>query len=198
MKPGALLANDRAAAGAEFALVLPILLLCLFGIIDAGRFMWNINRAEKAAQMGVRMAVVTDYVSSAIGDDYVGECTPAVDAGEPIPEDCYPTITCNKVGGTTTCTPVGGTADGAAFDVIVNRMRAFMPEIQPENVEITYSPSGLGYAGDPNGADLAPLVTVQLSNIPFEPMMFLRFASLDIPEVRSSLTFEDGIGHESN
>jgi hypothetical protein len=198
MKPGALLANDRAAAGAEFALVLPILLLCLFGIIDAGRFMWNINRAEKAAQMGVRMAVVTDYVSSEIGDDYVGECTPAVDAGEPIPEDCYPTITCNKVGGTTTCTPVGGTADGAAFDVIVNRMRAFMPEIQPENVEITYSPSGLGYAGDPNGADLAPLVTVRLSGVPFEPMMLLRFASVGLPEVRSSLTFEDGIGSESN
>jgi hypothetical protein len=93
---------------------------------------------------------------------------------------------------------VGGTADGAAFDVIVNRMRAFMPEIQPENVEITYSPSGLGYAGDPNGADLAPLVTVRLSGVPFEPMMFLRFASVGLPEVRSSLTFEDGIGSESN
>ena len=196
MRHRTLLANDRAAAGAEFALVLPILLLCLFGIIDAGRFMWNINRAEKAAQMGVRMAVVTDYVSSAIGDDYVGECTPAVDAGEPIPEDCYPTVTCTKPAGTTTCT--SGTADGPAFDVIVNRMRAFMPEIQANNVEITYSPSGLGYAGDPNGADLAPLVTVRLSGVPFKPMMFLRFASVGLPEVRSSLTFEDGIGSESN
>ena len=196
MKPRALLANDRAAAGAEFALVLPILLLFLFGIIDAGRFMWSINRAEKAAQMGVRMAVVTDYVSSEIGEDFVGQCTPAVDAGEPIPADCYPTITCSKVGGTMTCT--SGTADGAAFDVIVNRMRAFMPEIQPDNVEITYSPSGLGYAGDPNGADLAPLVTVRLSGVAFEPMMFLKFASVGIPEVRSSLTFEDGIGAESN
>lgn len=196
MKMRSLLANDRAAAGAEFALVVPILLLFLFGIIDAGRFMWSINRAEKAAQMGVRMAVVTDYVSSDIGDDYVGECTPAVDAGEPIPADCYPTVTCSKPLSTTTCT--SGTADGAAFDVIVNRMRAFMPEIQPANVEITYSPSGLGYAGDPNGADLAPLVTVRLSGVPFEPMMFLKFASVGIPEVRSSLTFEDGIGAESN
>jgi hypothetical protein len=105
-------------------------------------------------------------------------------------------VTCSYSGGSATCS--SGTADGAAFDVIVNRMRAFMPEIQRANVQITYSPSGLGYAGDPNGADLAPLVTVQLSNIPFEPMMFLRFASLDIPEVRSSLTFEDGIGAESN
>jgi hypothetical protein len=196
MRYRALLADDRAAAGAEFALVVPILVLFLFGIIDAGRFMWSINRAEKAAQMGVRMAVVTDFVSSAIGDDYVGECTPAVGAGDPIPADCYPTVTCSNAGGTTTCT--SGTADTAAFDVVVNRMRAFMPEIQPSNVQITYSPSGLGYAGDPNGADLAPLVTVQLSDIPFEPMMFLKFASVDIPEVRSSLTFEDGIGAESN
>jgi hypothetical protein len=198
MKPGAFLANDRAAAGAEFALVLPILLLFLGGIIDAGHYMWTINRAEKAAQMGVRMAVVTDYVSSAIGDDYVGECTPAVDAGEPIPEDCYPTITCTKTAGTTTCMPSGGTVDGAAFDVVVNRIRAFMPEIQPENVQIIYSPSGLGYAGDPNGADLAPLVTVQLSGIDFRPLVGFALLRFNLPEVRSSLTFEDGIGSESN
>ena len=196
MKMPSLLANDRAAAGAEFALVLPILLLFLGGIIDAGHYMWTINRAEKAAQMGVRMAVVTDYVASEIGDDYVGQCTPAVDAGEPIPADCYPTVSCTKVGGTTTCT--SGTADGAAFDVVVNRMRAFMPEIQPDNVEITYSPSGLGYAGDPNGADLAPLVTVRLSGIDFRPLVGFALLRFNLPEVRSSLTFEDGIGAESN
>jgi hypothetical protein len=198
MRHRALLANDRAAAGAEFALVLPILLLCLGGIIDAGHYMWTINRAEKAAQMGVRMAVVTDYVASEIGDDYVGQCDPEVEAGEPIPADCFSTITCSKVGGTTTCTPGGGTADGAAFDVVVNRIRAFMPEIQPENVQIIYSPSGLGYAGDPNGADLAPLVTVQLSGIDFRPLVGFALLRFNLPEVRSSLTFEDGIGAESN
>ena len=59
-----LLNSEGAASAAEFALVLPLLLLLLFGIIDAGRFMWECNRAEKATQMGVRFAVVTDPVPS--------------------------------------------------------------------------------------------------------------------------------------
>ena len=55
-----LLRCNQAASSAEFALVLPLLLVLLFGVIDAGRFMWEYNRAEKATQMGVRYAVVTD------------------------------------------------------------------------------------------------------------------------------------------
>ena len=43
-------------------MVLPLLLLFIFGIIDVGRLMWTWNRAEKATQMGARFAVVTDMV----------------------------------------------------------------------------------------------------------------------------------------
>jgi Flp pilus assembly protein TadG len=69
------LARDQSAAtAAEFALVLPLLLIFLFGVIDAGRWMWAYNQAEKATQMGARMAIVTDYVSSSIGSSYVGSC----------------------------------------------------------------------------------------------------------------------------
>ena len=77
----ALLIRDRrGASAAEFALVLPLLILLLFGIIDAGRFMWEINRAEKATQVGARMAVVTDPVSRGlVNHSYVGQC------GEPDP-----------------------------------------------------------------------------------------------------------------
>lgn len=84
----ALFADKRAASAAEFAMVLPLLIILLFGIIDAGRYMWSVNRAEKAAQMGVRMAVVTDYVASSIGDDYVGQCSTPLGQGDPIPADC--------------------------------------------------------------------------------------------------------------
>ena len=51
----ALIRDDRGASAAEFTLVLPLLLLMLFGIIDTARFMWAVNRSEKAAQMGVRI-----------------------------------------------------------------------------------------------------------------------------------------------
>ena len=188
-----LLLDRTASSAAEFAMVLPLLLLLLLGIIDAGRYMWSINRAEKAAQMGVRMAVVTDYVSSSIGANYIGQCS--LTAGDPIPANCFSTITCSKVG-TVTCTT--GTANATAFDRVLQRMQLFMPELQANDVQIIYSPSGLGYAGNPNGPDLAPLVTVRLYNLSFQPMIFLALGSIGLPEVRSSLTFEDGQGSLSN
>lgn len=183
------------SSAAEFALVLPLLLLLLFGIIDVGRYMWAINRAEKAAQMGVRMAVVTDYVSSSIGNDYVGQCSTPLTQGDPIPAGCFSTITCSKPS-SVSCTT--GTANTTAFDRISTRMKLFMPEVKDSNVQIIYSASGLGYAGDPNGPDLAPLVTVRLSGMTFKPILTLALANVGLPEVRSSLTFEDGAGSLSN
>jgi Flp pilus assembly protein TadG len=174
-------------------MVLPLLLLFLLGIIDAGRYMWSINRAEKAAQMGVRMAVVTDYVSSTVGANFVGQCS--LTAGDPIPANCFSTVTCSSTG-TVSCS--AGTANAAAFNRVLQRMRLFMPELQANEVQIIYSPSGLGFAGNPNGADVAPLVTVRLYNLSFQPMIFLALSSIGLPEVRSSLTFEDGIGSVSN
>ena len=60
------LRDTRAASAAEFALVLPLMLLFLFGIIDVGRFAWEINQAEKATQTGARWAVVTDMIPSGL------------------------------------------------------------------------------------------------------------------------------------
>ena len=65
MTPAALIRDERGASAAEFALVLPLLLLLLFGIIDAGRLAWEFNRAEKATQVGARVAVVTDPIPGA-------------------------------------------------------------------------------------------------------------------------------------
>lgn len=192
-----LLHNSVGAGAAEFALVLPLLLVTVLGVIDAGRYMWSINRAEKAAQMGVRMAIVTDPVSAAINDNYIGKCSPALKAGDAIPSGCFTTITCSKPGaGAATCS--SGGANNSAFKQVVDRMQLFMPEISDSSVQIIYSPSGLGYAGNPSGPDLAPIVTVSLSDISFDPIMLFTLASIDLPEVHSSLTFEDGIGSQSN
>ena len=192
------LAKDASgASAAEFGLVLPLLILLLFGIIDAGRFMWSINRAEKAAQMGVRMAVLTDNLSTAVGANYANTSCggTVIQPGDTIPPSCFTNVSCNNMG----CNPGGSvTGYGTKFNAIVGKMDAFMREIDASKVTIEYSQSGLGYAGDPNGPDVAPIVTVRLSGLPFQPMMLLGLVNIGLPEIRTSLTFEDGVGTQSN
>jgi len=187
-----LLQDRSGSSAAEFAMVLPLLLVLLFGIIDTGRFLWTYNRAEKAAQMGARMAVVTNYLSSDIGSSYVAACSPALIQGDVIPASCFSQITCNSGG----CS--SGTADATAFTTIVSRMQVFMPEIAADNVTVEYSGSGLGYAGNPTGPDVSPLVTVKLSGLQFRPLTSLMLATFTMPSFTTTLTAEDLSGAQSN
>ena len=191
------LSRDQAgSSAAEFALVLPLLLLLMFGIIDAGRWMWTYNEAEKATQMGARMAVVTNFVSSSIGTSYVGSCSPALTQGDVIPADCFSTITCTSTG----CD--NGTKDDAAFTTVVNRMKLFLPTLDEKNVTIQYSASGLGYAGSPVLPDVSPLVTVKIGNpatpLVFTPITSLALVSMDMPSFTTTLSAEDLSGAVSN
>jgi hypothetical protein len=201
---------DRTAASAtEFALVLPLLLIFLFGIIDTGRWMWTYNRAEKAAQEGTRFAIVTDPLSPGIASSYVG--VSGLTQGDVIPGSAFGKITC--VGGGTVASPTAscscaitpcptlGTTSNAAFGNIIQRMRFFLPELQPSNVTIEYSSSGLGYAGNPNGPDLSPVVTVKIGTptpLQFKPITALLLATMNMPSLTTSLTAEDLIGSHSN
>lgn len=49
---------DRGQALVEFALVFPIFLLIVFGIVDAGRLIFAYNALSNAAREGARVAVV--------------------------------------------------------------------------------------------------------------------------------------------
>jgi Flp pilus assembly protein TadG len=191
-----LLEDRSAASAAEFALVLPLLLLFLFGIIDAGRWMWTYNQAEKATQMGARFAVVANPVSSAVGGSYLGACTPPLTQGDLIPASCFSTVTCTNGG----CS--SGTADSAAFGLILARMRLFLPQLTAANLTVEYSPSGLGYAGNPNGPDLSPLVTVKIgapaTPLPFTPITSFMLTTMNMPSFTTTLTAEDLSGADSN
>lgn len=213
-------ADQRGAAAAEFAMVLPVALLFMLGIIDVGRYFWALNRLEKAVQVGVRYAVPTDIVPSGLNatsfvDFECGgvELTP----GSKICRDALGKITCGMSGGAIacTCTPnkdadnadIAGscpedmdTLNSDAFTRMVNRMRMIDQSITPANVQISYMGSGLGFAGDPKVDDdgdklseISPVVMVEVASVRFRSMSLLG-AGITLPGFRYSQTLEDGDG----
>ncbi|RVQ69392.1 pilus assembly protein [Croceicoccus ponticola] len=215
--------NTAAASAAEFALILPAALLILFGVIDVGRYAWQLNQYEKAVQLGVRYAVASEIVASPINTmDFSSIVCPgsmgALQYGDPICAEAMKTVVCNS----TACTcpntsepgqcgaAAGATFNSAAFNRIVSRMRVASKRIGPGDVEITYAGSGLGYYGDPaiksscspgdstapcQLPDAAPIVSVRLTNMRYQPIT-LSLLGVDVPYPRFSysLTMEDGDG----
>jgi len=196
--------DEKGASAAEFALVLPLFLLFLFGIIDVGLYGWKFNKDEKATQIGARMAVVTDVVASGLAtENYVGKSVGGVTLtqGDVIPASALGLITCNSTTCTCTTAPCPSTVgyNGTSFNRIVSRMQDFDPQIQASNVLIEYRGSGLGYAGDPNGMEISPLTTVRLRNMSYNPLTLLLFGgSINLPSCAYTLTMEDGSGTFSN
>jgi hypothetical protein len=201
---GRRLTKDCAGStAAEFALVLPLLLVFLFGIIDGGRLLWEVNRAEKATQEGVRFAVVANPLAGGLATaDYLG--VGGLTQGDIIPAADLGIVNCNKDGCCTqavTCTapfPPVGTFDQTVFTAIYNRMHEMDPAIQPQNVLVSYAGSGLGFAGDPNGPQISPIVTVKLTGLTFQPITSLALATITLPDFKSALTAEDLSGTASN
>lgn len=196
--------STGAGPAAEFALVLPLILIFLLGIIDVGRFAWEVNRAEKATQTGARWAAATDIIASGLAGYSFATGVDLIPSGTAVPESAFPGISCSSNGTTATCTCLGTcnfptTADNAAFTALIDRMAEIKPDIGAANVIVEYRNSGLGFAGDPNGPDVAPIISVRLRDLDFVPLTLLLFSgTIDLPDFSYSLTMEDGDGGWSN
>ena len=214
-----LLRSTDAASGVEFALVLPLFLILLFGIIDGGRFIYEYNEAEKATQVGARVAVVTNVLSSGLRDeDYAGQVVggTTIGPGGRIPAGALGSIKCTSAGcvGETAPFPSDlGTFDTDTFNnVLVARMQQIYPAIKPENVIVRYSGSGFGFAGSVSGGgggggggggtpeqmEISPLVTVTLTGVEFQPITAMLLARVTMPSFSTTLTAEDASGAYSN
>ena len=174
-------------------MVLPILLVLLLGVIDVGRLMYVLNMAEKATQMGVRYAVVTDMIPSNLNNDFTSSHN--LVGGDPVPVNVFDFTECD----TANCTPNWG-YNASAYNAIVARMANFYGGVGTEannRVVVRYENVGLGYAGDPSGPDVAALVTVRLQNIQFRPWSMLGYP-ITLPSFSAALTMEDSSGTVSN
>ena len=60
---GASSRRDRGQSLVEFALVLPLFLLIIFGIVDAGRLIYTYNTVANSARDGARVAIVNQSTS---------------------------------------------------------------------------------------------------------------------------------------
>ncbi|NGZ02196.1 MAG: pilus assembly protein [Nitrospira sp. WS238] len=60
--------NDRGAVAAEFALLLPVFLLILFGIIEFGMLMYGREVVTNAAREGARAGIVQGPPKRTIGE----------------------------------------------------------------------------------------------------------------------------------
>jgi len=203
--------NTSGMSSAEFAMVLPLLLIFLFGMVDTGRFLWEFNEAEKATQVGARMAIVTNVLSPGLRDeDYAGKTFggKVLKPGDSIPAAALDTMVCNSTGcscpnGNGAC-PDPGTFDSATFSALVTRMKQIYPAIESENVEVRYSGSGFGTAATPSvGAgpevmEISPLVTVSLKDMQFRPITTFLFATINMPTFSTTLSSEDASGTFSN
>lgn len=208
------LRDRRGASAAEFALLLPVFLLFLLGIIDAGRYAWDFNQAEKATQNGARWAAATQIIPGGSATDgllnYSFAVSGGVAQGTVVDSTAFPGVYCQTSSGPTPvvgCT-CKGTCDFSvaidstaqtAWDALVTRMQGIYPGLTASNIRIDYDWSGLGFSGDPNGPDVAPLVTVSLRDAEFSPLTTMLFdVDLPIPSASYTLTMEDGQGTESN
>ena len=182
---------QRGAATVEFVVVAPAFLILFFLVLEvAGAFFWW-KTAEKATQLGARLAIVRDVAVAGLP------------ARNPKREGALFGLACAADGSpcdfdnqsTWICTAGGSGCNSAAFQNILSEMqRIFGQAISDVNLIISYNYVGLGYAGGP----FVPSVTVTLSGVRFG--MFLGFLSglagagdslLTLPDISATLTGED-------
>lgn len=212
--------GSRAEGGAsvEFvAVMLFFVVLVFFSFEVAVAVFWN-STAEKAAQIGVRLAIVSEPAVASQGCP--GTPQPGTNGdwpgsdGDPAPAGTLPLRNCrNGAAGAiygTSCTvantchtwgPIecvggsGGSCDAAGFAAIAQRVQSIFNLATDERITVRYEDTGLGFAGGP----VVPLVTVEIADVPYD----LLFASLlgrmtgtgtaliNMPTVSATLTGED-------
>lgn len=199
--------DETAAALAEFAVMLPVVITVIFGSMDLLYAFYQWNAAAKAVEVGARIAAVSDPVAFGLSNLSNQAVLSGLAPGATMP---YFQVTC----GTGSCSCAGfcvgipaNSFDPAAMNRIVfgrgrtsctdatsyylTGMCDLLPSLTAANVVITYTQTGLGYAGRPGGP--VPTITVSLQNIYFQ-FFFLNSLlgeRIAMPSMSTTITAED-------
>jgi hypothetical protein len=142
----------------EFVVVFLAFIGIMFFVIEVTLYMFFLASLEKAAEAGARRAATSSPVVniSLVNERannsvrYGARCTSS---------------TCRSWNGRPPgCGPNRQPCSGAAFQNILREMRRFNGQITADNVSITYTYTGIGFAGGP----AAPMVTATVSCVPFQ------------------------------
>lgn len=192
--------DESGAAMIEMTLVVVLLLVLTLGFVDFGHAFYQWNAAGKAVQAGARMASISDPVATALTN-----AGPTDVPGAPMVPGAFGPFTCTAGGGGSCAgynaanfnriyagddgicgpPPVGTTAGRSG-------MCDFFPRLQPANVVVEYTASGLGYQTRDGGP--VPTITVRLQNMTFQFFFLgglLGFNNISMPTMLSTVTGED-------
>lgn len=149
--------NQKGSSLVEFSLILPMLFAVLFGIIDMGYLLYQYNAAVKATQVGAQYAATHAPVVDDLND--CGPGTYSDKAG----------TDCGSVAGYTNWSvkcPGGPNCNATVMADILTRMQNVYPNLEAENVSVTFSGEpGLGYIG--RGRPV-PAITVAIEDLDYE------------------------------
>jgi TadE-like protein len=207
--------HDQAGAVfAEFAIMLPVIVLVVCGSVDFIFAFYQWNAAVKAVEVGARIAAVSDPVAPGLNQFSNQAVLNGAMPGTVMPAFI---VTCRKE----SCTCVGACVglvensfnEQAMHRIVFGRgkracgqgnasyymigMCDILPAITPNNVVIVYKQTGLGYAGRPGGP--LPTIQVSLENMDFR-LFFLNSllgAHIAMPLITTTITAEDlcsGVG----
>src|SRR5207253_3094914 len=117
-------AAESGAAMVEMTIVIPILLTLVLGFVDLGFAFYQWNAANKAVQIGARLAEVSSPVATGLT---LEGAIPAdtTQVGNAVPANTYDYLCSSTAGGTVSCSCAGGTCQNltvntAAFNLIYN------------------------------------------------------------------------------
>lgn len=180
--------KDTAGASlVEFSLLLVLLMTVTFGIVDGGYIMYQFNSAQKATQVGARIAATRAPVVEGLTD--CGVVPPSTaNAGD----DCITIPGSTTWSQTCSVSNTGSPCNNTQRLAILTEMRRIYPNIRDENLEITFSGTGLGYVG--RGKPV-PAITVTLVGIDYDYVaigQLLNFGSMfRINTTQSTIIAED-------